>query len=51
VGDPQTRRALFERLIRSDLLEIIRRDGGVAADAHIEAILRGAGSGAAPGGS
>jgi precorrin-2 dehydrogenase/sirohydrochlorin ferrochelatase len=44
VADAERRRFLFERIVRSDLLAVIRRDGAAAADAHIEALLAGAGA-------
>ena len=40
VGPPEVRQSLFEHLVRSDLLEVVRRGGAAAADAHIEALLR-----------
>ncbi len=39
VDDPHVRRTLFERLVRSDLLEAIRRDGPEAAEARVESLL------------
>jgi precorrin-2 dehydrogenase/sirohydrochlorin ferrochelatase len=39
VSDEQVRRSLFERILRSDLLEVIRRDGPAAADERIDALL------------
>lgn len=39
VGDVEVRQTLFERLVRSDLLEVIRRDGPPGADARIDALL------------
>jgi precorrin-2 dehydrogenase/sirohydrochlorin ferrochelatase len=43
VADHELRRSLFERVVRSDLLAVIKRDGAAAADAHITALLGGAG--------
>ena len=42
VGDVEVRQTLFERLVRSDLLEVIRRDGAPGADARIDALLEAA---------
>jgi precorrin-2 dehydrogenase/sirohydrochlorin ferrochelatase len=42
VADDELRRSLFERIVRSDLLAVIRRDGPAAADARIDALLAGA---------
>jgi precorrin-2 dehydrogenase/sirohydrochlorin ferrochelatase len=39
IGDPDQRRRLFELLVRSDLLEMIRSGGPDAADARVEALL------------
>jgi precorrin-2 dehydrogenase len=39
VSDPDRRRLLFEELVRSDLLEVIRTGGPTAADARVEALL------------
>jgi siroheme synthase-like protein len=44
VADDEVRRSLFERIVRSDLLAVIRREGSGAADAHIDALLAGAGT-------
>jgi precorrin-2 dehydrogenase/sirohydrochlorin ferrochelatase len=44
VEDLEVRQALFTRLVRSDLLERIRRDGAASADAHVEAILGATGA-------
>lgn len=46
VEDADLRRSLFERLVESDLLEVVRRGGPEAADARIDALLDGAVSGA-----
>jgi precorrin-2 dehydrogenase/sirohydrochlorin ferrochelatase len=48
VADPEVRDVLFTRLVRSDLLEVIRRDGAAAADARIDGLLAGT-KAAAPG--
>jgi siroheme synthase-like protein len=39
VGDPELRDRLFERLVWSDLLEVIRREGLAAAESRAEALL------------
>src|SRR6266545_1287842 len=39
VADTEVRRTLFERLVRSDLLEVIRREGPAAADARVDSLL------------
>jgi precorrin-2 dehydrogenase/sirohydrochlorin ferrochelatase len=39
VTDPDLRRNLFQRLVQSDLLDVIRSGGPAAADARIEALL------------
>ena len=39
VADVDVRQTLFERLVRSDLLEVIRKDGAPGADARIDAFL------------
>src|SRR2546426_8291977 len=39
VADVEVRQTLFERLVRSDLLEVIRKDGAPGADARIDAFL------------
>lgn len=39
VADVDVRRTLFERLVRSDLLEVTRKDGAPGADARIDAFL------------
>jgi precorrin-2 dehydrogenase/sirohydrochlorin ferrochelatase len=39
IGDPDQRRRLFELLVRSDLLDVIRSGGPDAADARVEALL------------
>lgn len=39
VADVEVRQTLFERLVRSDLLEVIRRDGTPGADARVDALL------------
>lgn len=41
VSDPDVRRSLFERVVRSDLLDVIRVQGPEAADARIDALLAG----------
>ena len=41
VPDPDVRRSLFDRLVRSDLLDVVRRGGRAAADARIDALLDG----------
>jgi precorrin-2 dehydrogenase/sirohydrochlorin ferrochelatase len=41
VADPDLRQRLFERVVWSDLLAIIQRDGPAAADAWIAALLDG----------
>ncbi|MGH7390497.1 MAG: precorrin-2 dehydrogenase/sirohydrochlorin ferrochelatase family protein [Candidatus Rokuibacteriota bacterium] len=45
VADPEQRRALFDRLVTSDLLEVIRRDGPAAADGRVDVLLNGAARG------
>lgn len=40
-ADPDQRQALFERVLRSDLLEVIRRHGPAAADTRVGALLDG----------
>src|SRR5437867_7647448 len=42
VADVDVRQTLFERLVRSDLLEVIRHDGASGADARIDALLEAA---------
>lgn len=42
VADAEVRQTLFERLVRSDLLEVIRREGPAAADARLDALLAAA---------
>ncbi len=42
VADLDLRQTLFERLVRSDLLEVIRHDGASGADARIDALLEAA---------
>ena len=42
VSDPEVRRTLFDRLVGSDLLEVIRAQGPTAADARIDGLLDGA---------
>lgn len=42
VADPELRRTLFDRLVGSDLLELIRSQGPTAADARIDGLLDGA---------
>jgi precorrin-2 dehydrogenase/sirohydrochlorin ferrochelatase len=42
VADHDLRRSLFEQIVRSDLLAVIRRDGAAAADARLDALLAGA---------
>lgn len=44
VADEELRRSLFERIVRSDLLAVIRREGPAAAAARIDALLAGAGT-------
>src|SRR5438093_4485808 len=44
VADLDLRQTLFERLVRSDLLEVIRHDGASGADARIDALLEAAGT-------
>jgi len=39
VADVDVRQTLFERLVRSDLLEVTRKDGAPGADARIDAFL------------
>lgn len=39
VDDHDRRTSLFERIVQSDLLEVIRRDGPSAADARIDSLL------------
>ena len=39
VPDQDRRASLFERIVRSDLLEVIRREGPSAAEARIDALL------------
>ena len=39
VADLDLRQTLFERLVRSDLLEVTRKDGAPGADARIDAFL------------
>ncbi len=39
VADPDLRRTLFDRVVWSDLLDVIRRDGPAAADARVDALL------------
>jgi hypothetical protein len=39
VSDPEVRESLFERIVQSDLLDLIRREGASAADARIDALL------------
>ncbi len=43
VADDELRRSLFERIVRSDLLAVIKRDGPEAAEGRINALLAGAG--------
>lgn len=42
VSDPELRRRLFEVLVRSDLLDVVRSGGPAAAAARIEALLASA---------
>jgi precorrin-2 dehydrogenase/sirohydrochlorin ferrochelatase len=39
VADVEERQTLFERLVRSDLLQVIRKDGALGADARVDALL------------
>ena len=39
VADQHQRALLFERIVRSDLLEVIRREGRAAAEARIDSLL------------
>jgi precorrin-2 dehydrogenase/sirohydrochlorin ferrochelatase len=39
VADVEERQTLFERLVRSDLLQVIRTDGALGADARVDALL------------
>lgn len=41
IADPELRRTLFDRLVGSDLLELIRSQGSTAADARIDGLLDG----------
>jgi hypothetical protein len=41
VADPEVRRTVFERILRSDLLDVIRRDGAQAADVRLDGMLTG----------
>jgi precorrin-2 dehydrogenase/sirohydrochlorin ferrochelatase len=41
VEDPDVRRTLFERLVGSDLLQVIREGGPAAADARVDALIGG----------
>jgi len=41
IADPELRRTLFDRLVGSDLLELIRSQGPTAADARIDGLLDG----------
>ncbi len=41
VADPEEQRLLFDQLLRSDLLQVIQRDGLEAADKRVEALLDG----------
>lgn len=43
VSDPEVQRSLFERVVRSDLLEVIRREGPASATARVNALLEAAG--------
>ncbi len=42
VPDRDQRASLFDRIVRSDLLDVIRRDGPSAAEARLDALLAGA---------
>jgi precorrin-2 dehydrogenase/sirohydrochlorin ferrochelatase len=42
VGDAELRQSLFARLVRSDLLDVIRRGGPAAGDAHADALVASA---------
>jgi precorrin-2 dehydrogenase/sirohydrochlorin ferrochelatase len=46
VADPDVRQRLFERVVWSDLLDIIQREGPAAADARVGAMLAEAEDGA-----
>src|SRR6266545_5252650 len=39
VADTEVRRTLFERLVRYDMLEVMRREGKEAADARVDSLL------------
>jgi precorrin-2 dehydrogenase/sirohydrochlorin ferrochelatase len=39
VADVEERQTLFQRLVRSDLLQVIRNDGAPGADARVDALL------------
>lgn len=41
VADPEVRRTVFERILRSGLLDVIRRDGAQAADVRLDGMLTG----------
>ncbi|HEX6209669.1 MAG TPA: NAD(P)-dependent oxidoreductase [Methylomirabilota bacterium] len=41
VADAEVRRSLFDRLVRSDLRDVMRRGGRAAAEARIDALLDG----------
>jgi precorrin-2 dehydrogenase/sirohydrochlorin ferrochelatase len=41
VTDAEARRSLFDRLVRSNLLDVVRQGGRAAADARIDALLDG----------
>jgi precorrin-2 dehydrogenase/sirohydrochlorin ferrochelatase len=41
VSDPARRRRLFEDVVRSDLLHVLRREGAQAAEARAEVLLAG----------
>lgn len=41
VPDGEVRQTLFARLVHSDLLEVVRQGGAVAADLKVEALLAG----------
>jgi precorrin-2 dehydrogenase len=49
VHDPDVRRTLFERVVRSDLLEVIRERGAAAGAARIDALLDGVDPSVRPG--
>jgi precorrin-2 dehydrogenase / sirohydrochlorin ferrochelatase len=39
VADQHQRTSLFERIVRSDLLDVVKRDGPAAAEARIDSLL------------